>query len=499
MTLTYPVGMKLISPSLLVLGVVLNTLAAFQLIPAMLAMVLESGNHGAFFTSAAVSSVAGTILAIVGNHYRASNLQPRQMFLITASAWLVVPCFGALPLALHGDGVSFTDAVFESVSGMTTTGSTVFVGLDAMSADVLLWRSLLQWFGGMGIIGMAIAVLPFLSVGGMKLFRTESSDWSDKSLPRTQQLLKHMVYSYMVLTLLCALSFWIFGMDWFNAVNHAMTTISTGGYSTSDSSFAQFPSLALHWIAILFMILGATPFVLYIRFIKHKSVMVFADAQVRGMLMILAALTVSLTVAAMVSAATNLGIGNATGLAPALTHAAFNIVSVVTTTGYASTDYMQWGSFAIAIFFFATFLGGCSGSTSGGIKTFRVQLCFTVIREQIAKAIHPRAVMTRRYNGSQVSDDIVTSLVGFLFIMALSLTFMTLVLAMTGLDLLTSLTASATALMNVGPGLGDIVGPAGNFSTLSASAKWVLCLGMIMGRLEFLTIIVLLSPAFWRR
>lgn len=493
--------MKLISPSLLVLGVVLNTLAAFQLFPALLAMVLESGNHGAFFTSAALTSITGTTLAVIGNHYRTSNLQPRQMFLITASAWLVVPCFGALPLVLHGDGVSITDAVFESVSGMTTTGSTVFVGLDAMSPDVLLWRSLLQWFGGMGIIGMAIAVLPFLSVGGMKLFRTESSDWSDKSLPRTQQLLKQMVYSYLVLTLLCAVSFRAFGMDWFNAVNHAMTTISTGGYSTSDSSFAQFPSLTLHWIAILFMIMGATPFVLFIRFVRHRNLQVFGDEQVRGMLVILAVLSALLTVAVMLAPdiGSEIGIGNAPVFLSAITHAAFNVVSVVTTTGFASTDYMQWGSFAIAIFFFATFLGGCSGSTSGGIKTFRVQLCFTVIREQIARAIHPRAVMTRRYNGTQVSDEIVTSLVGFLFIMALSLTLLTLVLAITGLDLLTSLTASATALMNVGPGLGDIVGPAGNFSTLPSLAKWVLCLGMIMGRLEFLTIIVLLSPAFWRR
>lgn len=489
----------MISPSLLVLGVVLNSLAAFQLIPAMLAMMLQSGNHAAFFTSAAMTSVVGTFLAIVGNHYRASNLQPRQMFLITASAWLVVPCFGALPLVLHGDGVSFADAVFESVSGMTTTGSTVFVGLDAMSADILLWRSLLQWFGGMGIIGMAIAVLPFLSVGGMKLFRTESSDWSDKSLPRTQQLLKQMVYSYLVLTLLCALSYWTFGMDWFNALNHAMTTISTGGYSTSDSSFAQFSSLTLHWIAILFMILGATPFVLYIRFVKNGSLMVFADEQVRGMLAILAVLAALLTGALLLGSGGSTVNGVPGGFGSALTHAAFNIVSVVTTTGYASTDYMQWGSFAIAIFFFATFLGGCSGSTSGGIKTFRVQLCFTVIREQIAKAIHPRAIMTRRYNGNQVDDDIVTSLVGFLFVMALSLTLLTLVLAMVGLDLITSLTASATALMNVGPGLGDIVGPAGNFSTLPTLAKWVLCMGMIMGRLEFLTIIVLLSPAFWRR
>jgi len=483
--------MKTFSPVLIVLGVVLCVTATLQLFPALLGVAYETGNHSAFFKSAAIGFLAGTVCVAIGHLTRSPHLQPRQMFLITATAWIVVPLFGALPFLLLPQGFSMADAMFESVSGMTTTGSTVLVGLDTMGQDILLWRSLLHWFGGIGIIGMAIAVLPFLSVGGMKLFRTESSDWSDKSLPRSQQLLKQMVLLYMAFTVLCAFLFKVFGMDTLNAINHAMATISTGGFSTSDSSFAQFESPVLHWICIMFMVLGASPFALFLRALKHRTLAPLRDRQLLGMLAIMGVLSSALAVAVW-------QLGDSSVL-DSVTLATFSLVSVMTTTGYASTDYTLWGNFAIVIFFFATFLGGCSGSTSGGVKTFRLQLCMTLIREQVARAIHPRAALPRNYNGVTVSDEIVTSLVAFLFMMVICLAVMTLLLSLAGLDLVTSLTGSATALANVGPGLGPIIGPAGNFSSLSDMAKWVLCGGMIMGRLEFLTIIVLFSPAFWRR
>ncbi len=482
--------MKILSPSLLVLGAILNITALFQLIPGILSLVLATGDHRAFFLSAAICSLAGIAAFSVGHLHRTPHMIPRQMFLITAIAWTALPIFGGLPFMFSTQSIPFTDAVFEAVSGMTTTGSTVLSHLDTIPKDLLLWRSLLQWFGGLGIIGMAIAILPFLSVGGMKLFRTESSDWSDKSLPRTQELIKQMMLIYMGLTLACAVLYFAFGMDVFNAVNHALTTISTGGYSTSDASFAQFTSPALHWICIIFMILGASPFYLYIRLIKHRSLSFFRDKQLIGMLYIMAGLTLMLTL--------ELYFRVGEGFWRLITLVAFNLVSVITTTGYASDDYSLWGGFAVALFFFATFIGGCSGSTSGGVKVFRVQLCFTIIREQITRAVHPRGAVARTYNGVRVTDDIMTSLVAFLFVMVIILAVMTLLLALTGLDLVTSLTSSATALMNVGPGLGSVVGPAGNFSSLPDMAKWLLCLGMIMGRLEFLTIIVLFSPAFWR-
>lgn len=483
--------MKTLSPSLLVLGAILNIAALFQLIPGVLSILLSTGDQRAFFMSAAISSAVGLAAMSLGHIHRTPHMVPRQMFLITAIAWIALPIFGSLPLVFSTQAIPFTDAVFEAVSGMTTTGSTVLIHLDDMPKDLLLWRSMLQWLGGLGIIGMAIAILPFLSVGGMKLFRTESSDWSDKSLPRTQDLIKQMMFIYIGLTTACAFLYFLFGMDWFNAINHAFTTISTGGYSTSDSSFAQFSSPILHWICIVFMVLGASPFYLYIRVIKHRNLKMFRDTQLTGMLAIMVLLTLALSLELYLRLGDNFG--------QIVTRVAFNLISVMTTTGFASDDYSLWGGFAVALFFFVTFIGGCSGSTSGGVKVFRVQLCFTIIREQIARAVHPRATLARTYNGGRVSDEILTSLVAFLFVMVISLAVLTLLLALTGLDLVTSLTSSATALMNVGPGLGSVVGPAGNFSTLPVVAKWLLCLGMIMGRLEFLTIIVLLSPAFWRR
>lgn len=482
--------MKTLSPSLLVLGVLLNLAALLQLLPGLFSLVLKTGDHRAFFLSAAISSAVGIAAYSVGHLHRTPHMIPRQMFLITAIVWTLLPVFASLPFVFSTQAISFTDAVFETVSGVTTTGSTVLVNLGAMPKDLLLWRSLLQWVGGLGFMGMAIAILPFLSVGGMKLFRTESSDWSDKSLPRTQELVKQIMFIYAGMTAACCLLFMIFGMDSFNALNHAFTTISTGGYSTSDASFAQFSSPILHWICIVFMILGAAPFYFYIRLLRQRSLAVFRDRQLTGMLLIMGVLTLVLTL--------QLYSQEGEGFWKLLTLAAFNLVSVITTTGFASADYSLWGGFAVALFFFATFMGGCSGSTSGGVKVFRVQLCFTIIREQIARAIHPRAIMPRTYNGVKVTDDILTSLVAYLFIMVISLAVVSLLLALTGLDLVTSLTSTATALMNVGPGLGSVVGPAGNFATLPVAAKWLLCLAMIMGRLEFLTIIVLLSPAFWR-
>lgn len=345
--------------------------------------------------------------------------------------------------------------------------------------------------GGIGIIGMAAAVLPFLRVGGMKLFRTESSEWSDRVALRAPTLLKRMLLAYIVLTLLCAAIYQLNGMSLFNAINHALTTVATGGYSTSDASFGQFSSHAILWTGIVFMLSGAIPFVLYVRMMKEHSARVFIDRQIMALLGILTTLVLLVAGYRMLT--------SGTGLAEAVTHAAFNLVSVVTTTGYASDDYGQWGTFVVAIFLFATFVGGCSGSTSGGIKIFRLQLCMLVIRDQISRAVHPNRVIVRKYNNVVINGEIQDSLVAYLFLLACSIVVFTLVLTALGLDLVTSVSGAATALMNVGPGLGDTIGPAGNFASLPDAAKWVLCLGMVMGRLEFMAIIVPFTSGFWRQ
>ena len=482
--------MKLLGPTLLILGAILNILALFMLVPLALSIAYNSDNQLAFFSSAIITSLTGIAFLLVGKKSRVDIMQPRQVFLITTCAWAGVSLFSTLPFLLMSNPLGVADAIFESVSGVTATGGSVMAGLDVRPKDILLWRSILNWIGGVGIIGMAIAVLPFLRVGGMRLFKTESSDWSDKAMPRARSLMAMIIYCYIALSLICCLAYWLAGMDFFNALNHAMSTVSTGGFSTSDSSFAQFDSLLIHWIAIPFMLAGAFPFVLFVRLLISRKFVVFNDTQVRALLWIVAITTLVLTAQLILT----------DHMTPfrALTMACFNLVSVITTTGYASGDYQHWGPIAVVIFFFITFVGGCSGSTSGGIKVFRLQIFASLVREQIITAIHPHAIISRRYNGRLISSEIIASSISYMFLMMICFVVIASILSLTGLDLMTSITGTASSLMNVGPGLGPVIGPAGNFSSLSDTAKWALSAGMLLGRLEFLTILVLFSPAFWR-
>ncbi|MGN0921200.1 MAG: TrkH family potassium uptake protein [Cellvibrio sp.] len=482
--------MKLLGPTLFILGAILNILALFMLVPLLFSVMDESNNQMAFFISATITSVLGIAALLVGKRSNFEYMQPRQVFLITTCSWTTIGLLSGLPFWLMDHPFNLADAVFEGVSGITSTGASVFSGLDNLPRDILLWRSILNWIGGIGIIGMAIAVLPFLRVGGMRLFKTESSEWSDKAMPRARSLIAMIIYAYIALTLLCFIAYWLVGMDWFNAINHAMTTVSTGGFSTSDQSFAQFESPAIHWVAILFMLAGACPFVLFVRLVVNKHFAFLSDTQVKGLLAIVAAVTAVIT--------THLVLNEGMNIFDALTKACFNIVSIITTTGFASADYQAWGNLVITIFFFCMFIGGCSGSTSGGIKVFRLQIFMGLVKEQIVVAIHPRAIIGRRYNNRLISSEIIASSISYMFLMAACLITIALILSLTGLDLVTSLTGAATAVMNVGPGLGDTIGPAGNFAAVSDTAKWILAVGMLLGRLEFLTIIVLFSRSFWR-
>lgn len=483
-------ALRVFRPALTVLGLVLPIVSLLLLAPLLVAALENPVNTTAYLFTALVSAAFG-LLCFVTREKDIRRITPRQMFMVTGLNWLVVTLIATLPFVIGQTHLSVIDALFEATSGITTTGSTVIVGLDEQPRDILLWRSLLQWLGGLGIIGMAVAIFPYLKVGGMRLFQTESSDWTEASSTRARQVAWNVVRSYLVISLLCLLVYHWLGMDWFNALNHMMTTVSTGGYSTSDASFGQFGSLSLLWAGVVFMLAGAIPFVLYFQSLGAGKPVMLQDQQVRGLLMFLALVTVVL-----------LGVRYLYGVdSPffaTLTHSAFNIVSVVTTTGYASQDYALWGAAAAIIFFCLTFIGGCSGSTSGGIKIFRFQLSAILAREQTLKSVHPVAVLKRHYNGRPVSEDILVSSMSYFFVVLASLASFSVALAATGLDPITSLTGAATALMNVGPGLGEIIGPAGNFSSLNETAKALLCGGMLLGRLEFLTLLVLMSPAFWR-
>lgn len=478
-----------ILPVIQILGFLLILLSFFMTLPVNLLVLEETPDWLAFVKSASICFGVGLVCFFSSGRKRHA-LKQRQMFILTVSAWIVIPLFSSLPLLLSDLKLSVTDAFFESISGVTTTGSTVMSGLDNLPGDILLWRSIMQWMGGIGIIGMAVAILPFLRIGGMRLFATESSEWTEKAVPRTNRLARGLVFSYLALTLGCFFTYWALGMDFFNAVNHALTTVSTGGYSTSDSSMGQFDQLSILFASSIFMMLGGIPFFLFVRLLNGQVQPLLRDQQIHFFLKFLLVIASLIAIYRVVN--------EGTFPVDAFVHALFNVTSVVTTTGYASQDYSLWGPFVVVLFFFLTFVGGCSGSTSGGMKIFRFQLSMLLLREQVLRLLHPNAVIARHYNGRIISDEIVASSVAFSFIFLATLAVVAAVLAALGLDLVTSLTGAATALANVGPGLGNTIGPAGNFQTLPNAAKWVLMAAMLLGRLELLSVFVMFSPHFWR-
>ncbi len=479
-----------IRPVIQILGFLLILLSFLMTLPVNLLMFGDTPDWLAFVKSASICFGVGLVCFFSAGGKRRHALKQRQMFILTVSAWIFIPLFSSLPLLLSDLKLSVTDAFFESISGVTTTGSTVMSGLDNLPGDILLWRSIMQWMGGIGIIGMAVAILPFLRIGGMRLFATESSEWTEKAVPRTNRLARGLVFSYLALTFGCILTYWALGMNLFNAVNHALTTVSTGGYSTSDSSMGQFDQLSILFASSIFMMLGGIPFFLFVRLLNGQAQPLLRDQQIHFFVKFL------LTIAVLIAIYRVWHEG--TFPVDALVHALFNVTSVVTTTGYASQDYSLWGPFVVVLFFFLTFVGGCSGSTAGGMKIFRFQLSMLLLREQLLRLLHPNAVIARHYNGRIISDEIVASSVAFSFIFLATLAVVAAILAALGLDLVTSLTGAATALANVGPGLGDTIGPAGNFQTLPDAAKWVLMTAMLLGRLELLSVFVMFSPHFWR-
>lgn len=471
-------------------GWLLVVLAAAMLVPAAVDAAAEEADANGFFAAAGVTLFFGALLIL---SCRAPHPKPqvRTAFLLTTASWLAVTLFGSIPFQLVEADLSFTDAVFETMSGVTTTGSTVMAGLDDMSHGILLWRSLLHLLGGIGIVVISIVILPFLGVGGMQLFRTESSDRSAKLLPSMRGLMGRLLQVYLGLILACTVALNLAGMSFFDAFNHACATISTGGFSTRDSSVGAFANPAVDWIIILFMIAGALPMVRFVAILHGRPELFFKDRQIRLFLVFVLVATAVLTGWLM--------LGLHRPPLEALRLAMFNAVSVMTTTGFATTDYQLWGAPAIALFLALTIVGGCTGSTAGGLKTFRFELLWLSARLYLASLFLPSRVALPRYEGRRVDPEVINGVLSFVFFFMGAWGLFTVILGALGLDLVTAISGAATALANVGPGLGDIIGPAGNFRSLSDPVKWVLTLAMLLGRLEFFTILVLLHPAFWRR
>jgi len=476
-------------PVLFVLGCMLVILGVAMAVPGVVDWAAGDVDWTGFFVGAAVTTVTGLLLMLANREDRIL-LSRRQAFVLTVAVWVGVSVFSAVPFVFSRLDLSFTDAFFEAISGLTTTGSTVLTGLDQAPPGILVWRSLLQWMGGIGIIMMAIAMLPFLRVGGMQLFRMESSDTQEKVTARISQFGWAVLGLYLSLTAACTLLYVMAGMTPFEAVNHAMTTVSTGGYSTSDGSIGHFRSASIEWIAVVFMIAGSLPFTLYVRMFKGRLSAVVGDVQVRAFLLFLLAAIATLSLWLVLT--------HDMPWFAAVTEVAMDVVSVVTTTGYASADYTAWGALGVAAFFALTFVGGCTGSTAGGIKIFRFQIAWLLYMRHIHRLMSPNAVEVRRYGDYPVSEDVGASVLLFFFVFIGTVGTITLVLAVLGLDWVTAVSGAATAVANVGPGLGEVIGPAGNFQTLPDPAKWTLSAGMLLGRLEFFTVLVLLTWRFWQ-
>mgnify|MGYP003974349413 FL=1 len=476
-------------PIFFVIGILLSMLGMAMLVPAIADAATDNPDWAVFLASAFVTLFVGGTL-ILTTRAKFSNLVVRQAFILTTAAWVALAAFGALPFAFSNLGLSYTDAFFEAMSGITTTGSTVITGLDTAPPGILLWRALLQWLGGIGIIVMAISILPLLQVGGMQLFRMESSDSSDKAFPRVAQISAATAIIYTILTLVCAVAMWGAGMTPFEAAAHSMTTIATGGFSTSDASIGHFDSALMDWIVIVFMILGSLPFVLYFAMIRGNPRALVRDTQVQWFL-ITVAVSILLVAFWLVSK-------NDIELLRAIRLSSFNVVSIITGTGYASADYNAWGLLPVTAFFFFMFVGGCAGSTSCGIKIFRYQILFANTRVQFRRMWQPNVVYSPRYNHKPIPESVTDAVMSFFFMFALIFGVLALALSLIGLDFVTAVSGAATAIANVGPALGPTIGPSGTFAPLPDAAKWVLSIGMLLGRLELFTVLVLFSPAFWR-
>ena len=468
------------------LGILQIILGASMFLPIIIQLIY-SEIDSSFFGASIITIIFGTLFFLSNlDHDKKLNLQ--QAFLLTALSWLSIAIFGSLPFIFSNLNLSFTDSFFESMSGITTTGSTILSNLEITPKSILLWRAILQWLGGIGIIVMAITLMPIMNVGGMQLFKISSNDSSEKILPKSKEIALRLIYIYSSLTILCALTYWIFGMSIFDSLTHSMTTIATGGFSNYNESIGYFNSIPIEISSMLFIILGSLPFIVYIKFINGNKKIFTSDIQIRTFIKIILIAITILSIYLIFYDETKFN----------LRSIFFNVISILTGTGYVNAEFDGWGSFALVLFLALMFIGGCAGSTTCGIKIFRIQILYLFISNQLKKIIYPKGVFVMKYDKNVIDNKFISSIISFIYLYFVIFFILAALLSLTGLDFVTAISGAATSISNVGPGLGNIIGPNGNFSTLPDISKWILTLGMILGRLELFAILVLFLPSFWR-
>ena len=470
------------------LGILQIILGISMLIP-ILTQIIYSELDSSFIGAAIISIIFGVLFFLSNlNHDKKLNLQ--QAFLLTALSWLTIAIFGSLPFIFSNLELSITDSFFESMSGITTTGSTIISNLQEAPKSILLWRAMLQWLGGIGIIVMAITLMPIMNVGGMQLFKISSNDSSEKLLPKSKEVALRLIYVYLTLTTFCALTYRIFGMSIFDSITHSMTTIATGGFSNYNESIGHFNSISIEISSMIFIILGSLPFIAYIKFLNGDKKIFFLDTQIKSFIKIIIFSVILLSLY-MLFYTSNFSFIN---LRPIF----FNVISILTGTGYVTGEFDVWGSFPLVFFLMLMFIGGCAGSTTCGIKIFRIQILYVFVVNQLKKIIYPKGIFLIKYDKNTIDDKFMASIISFIFLYLVIFFLLTALLTLSGLDFVTSISGAATSISNVGPGLGSTIGPSGNFSNLPEFSKWILSFGMILGRLELFAILVLFLPSFWK-
>ena len=471
------------------IGILLIVLGAAMLAPYLLQIFFDENSHS-FISSAFVTIFIG-VLFVLANLEKEFKLNLRQTFLFSSLAWIMVATFGSLPFLLSAQGFSLSEAFFESMSGITTTGATIISDLDNSPKSILLWRAIMQWLGGIGIVVMAITILPLLKVGGMQLFKMEGPDSTEKILPRTFEVATIIIATYIILTFLCGFCYWIFGMSIFDSTSHAMTTIATGGFSTHNDSIGFFQNSNIEIVASIFIILGSIPFISYLKFVKGNRTIFIQDIQIKGLIYLL-------VVSILIMFSYLMFINYESNLLDKIRISSFNVISILSGTGYVTDDFGLWGKFSLVFFLLLMFIGGCAGSTACGIKIFRLQMLLIFLRNQIKKFISPNSVIITKYNNQKISDQFINSVIIFIFTFLFIFLIISMLLSISGLDFITSISGAACAISNVGPGLGDIIGPNGNYKDIPDLSKWILSFGMLLGRLELFAVLVLFFPSFWK-
>ena len=476
-------------PIALVGGTVVCAVGFLLFIPLITELIYKTESWQSYAVPILIYLIVGGSLVIINKNVEL-KISNKEAFIITVLSWILLSILCAVPFIYTQTNLDVIDALFESMSGITTTGATILNDIDRLPKGILMWRALLQWLGGIGIVVIALVILPFLRIGGMQLFHLEGDDPYDKFLPKISSVVTKIVIVYVIVTFILAILYYLNSMTIFDALAHSFTTISTGGFSTHDKSFAYFQSDTILRITIIFMIIGSIPFLILAQTTFKNISTIIKDHQIRLFILILI-----IAISLIYFFAQPYLQGSAF---QKLTAVSFNTVSIISGTGFISENFENWGNYASVLFLILMFIGGCAGSTTGGIKIFRFQILFKYIFLHLKKMLQPHMVLTAKFNGKKVNESTYESVVTFFFVYIITFSFSALLLSFSGLDFLTCISAAASSISNVGPGLGEIIGPNGNYASLSGYSKLVLLITMFLGRLEMLTILVLLIPSFWK-